>query len=234
MDIKDFPFLSPEEFSEICHHFDSQYCRATLGPMRKKWKLRVCTSLDLTYSTSSGYTTYIQIIRPLEETVDPDDISLDLGGFSISDNADNRFFQGDNDMVDAEEADAKLVQQKETPGFGYVAYEVHLHPTYRVPCLWFSLHDLPSEEPAFNIDTVFRRLVPDSYKDGLRRGVGGIGGISADHHPITGVPSFFLHPCLLGDAISNFNCSRENYLMIWFGLVGGCVGLWVPKEMAAQ
>jgi ubiquitin-like-conjugating enzyme ATG10 len=106
MDIKDFPFLSPEEFSEICHHFDSQYCRATLGPMRKKWKLRVCTSLDLTYSTSSGYTTYIQIIRPLEETVDPDDISLDLGGFSISDNAGNPFLQGDDDMADAEEADA--------------------------------------------------------------------------------------------------------------------------------
>lgn len=73
-----------------------------------------------------------------------------------------------------------LIQHKARPGFGYVAYEIHLHPTYRVPCLWFSLHDLPSDEPAFNIDTVFRRLVPDSYKDGLRRGVGGIGGISAD------------------------------------------------------
>ncbi|KAL6817045.1 hypothetical protein J3E69DRAFT_358285 [Trichoderma sp. SZMC 28015] len=225
MDIKEFPFLSPEEFSEACHHFDSRYCRATLGPMRKKWKLRLCTSLDLTYSASSGYTTYLQIIRPLEETVDPEDISLDLGSFSISDlNAEDRFLQGDDDMIDAEESDAGLVQQKARPGFGYVAYEIHLHPTYRVPCLWFSLHDLPSDEPAFNIDTVFRRLVPDSYKDGLRRG----------HHPITGVPSFFLHPCLLGDAMSSFQCSRENYLMIWFGLVGGCVGLWVPKEMATQ
>ncbi|KAL7945993.1 hypothetical protein V8C42DRAFT_344734 [Trichoderma barbatum] len=234
MDIKEFPLLSPEEFTEICHHFDSQYCRATLGPMRKKWKLRLCTSLDLTYSASSGYTTYIQIIRPLEETVDPDDISLDLGSFSISDrNADDRFLQGDDDMIDAEESDANLIHRK-APAFGYVAYEIHLHPTYRVPCLWFSLHDLPSDEPAFNIDTVFRLLIPDSYKDGLRRGVGGIGGISADHHPITGVPSFFLHPCLLGDAISSFQCSRENYLMIWFGLVGGCVGLWVPKEMATQ
>lgn len=62
---------------------------------------------------------------------------------------------------------------------GYVTYEIHLHPTYRVPCLWFSLHGLPSHEPAFDIDTVFRRLVPDEYKEGLR-GHGGIGGISAD------------------------------------------------------
>lgn len=65
------------------------------------------------------------------------------------------------------------------PDFGCVTYEIHLHPTYRAPCLWFSLHGLPVDEPAFNIDTVFRRLVPDQYKDGLRK-VGSIGGISVD------------------------------------------------------
>lgn len=135
----------------------------------------------------------------------------------------------------------------------HVAYEIYLHPTYRVPCLWFTLHNLPADEAAFSIDTVFRRLVPDEYKDGLR-GLGGIGGISADvsltfspwqsnrarltalaqHHPVTGVPAFFVHPCLIGDALSRFECSRENYLIIWLGLVGGCVGLWVPKEMVVQ
>ena len=62
---------------------------------------------------------------------------------------------------------------------GHVTYEIHLHPTYQVPCLWFSLHGLPVDEQAFNIDTVFRRLVPDQYKDGLR-GASAIGGISAD------------------------------------------------------
>lgn len=61
-----------------------------------------------------------------------------------------------------------------------MTYEIHLHPIYRVPCLWFSLHGLPEDEPAFDIDTVFRRLVPDEYKSGLRQGIGPIGGISAD------------------------------------------------------
>jgi ubiquitin-like-conjugating enzyme ATG10 len=65
------------------------------------------------------------------------------------------------------------------PQVPYVTYEVHFHPTYRMPCLWFSLKGLPSDEPAFNIDTVFRRLVPDQFKDSLR-GLGGIGGISGD------------------------------------------------------
>lgn len=54
------------------------------------------------------------------------------------------------------------------------------------------------------------------------------------HHPVTGVPSFFIHPCLLGEAMQRFECSKENYLMVWLGLVGGCVGLWVPAEMALE
>lgn len=62
---------------------------------------------------------------------------------------------------------------------GYVVYEVHLHPTYRMPCLWFRLHDLPNGDDPLNIDTVFHYLVPREYKDGLRR-YGSIGGISLD------------------------------------------------------
>lgn len=37
---------------------------------------------------------------------------------------------------------------------------------------------------------------------------------------------------MLGEAMARFGCSKETYLMLWLGLVGGCVGLWVPKEMA--
>lgn len=74
---------------------------------------------------------------------------------------------------------ATLRPEPPAPTVGFVTYEVHLHPTYQVPCLWFSLHGLPPDEPAFSIDTVFRRLVPDQFKDGLR-GLAGIGGISAD------------------------------------------------------
>ena len=154
-----------------------------------------------------------------------------------------------------------MIPKQPAPEFGRVTYEIHFHPTYRAPCLWFSLHGLSVDEPAFNLDTVFRRLVPNQFKDGLRA-VGGIGGISADvssccrkelilssrrrdrvftvarltlpaqHHPVTGIPCFFVHPCLLGDAMRGFDCSMETYLMVWLGLVGGTVGLWVPKEMA--
>ncbi|KAM7183283.1 hypothetical protein V8F20_012678 [Naviculisporaceae sp. PSN 640] len=239
--IKNYPYLTPEEFTEACHHLDSQYCRATLGPVRKQWRLRAVMALNTSSFTMLGldYHTYIQIIRPLEDTSsgrDDEDLSRYLDKFSFGgDDRLNSGDAGDKEMIEVEEADDEAIYPTTQPpkyNPGYVRYEIHLHPTYQVPCLWFSLHDLPLDEPALNIDTVFRRLVPDQYKDGLRSAVGSIGGISADHHPITGLPSFFIHPCLLGDAMSNFECSRETYLMVWLGLVGGCVGLWVPKEMA--
>lgn len=197
MDIKGFPFLSRDEFSGACHHLDRQYCRATLGPLRSRWKLRLCTALGSEFCVDGAYTTFVQITRPLEPILDHG-LSLDLQHFSIAERATDTMLMPDQAMVDAEESDtvrdtpmtpplvrlsneaqAAMVNHTPCHEAARVVYEIHLHPTYRVPCLWFTLHNLPPDEPAFNVDTVFRRLVPDEYKDGLR-GLGGVGGISAD------------------------------------------------------
>ncbi|KAK3897371.1 ubiquitin-like-conjugating enzyme ATG10 [Staphylotrichum tortipilum] len=247
-DFRSYPFLTGEEFAEVCHHLDRRYCHATLGPVRRQWKLRVCTALNTaTFALGPEYSTYLQIIRPLDGELDDGDLSQYLDAFSFGDRQGGVGLESDGDrkMVEAEEADAgqtvlpskeHSVASRATAGHGHVRYEIHLHPTYQAPCLWFSLHDLPGDEQeqALHIDTVFRRLVPDQFKEGLRGSVGGIGGISVDHHPVTGLPTFFIHPCLLGEAMSRFDCSKENYLMVWLGLVGGCVGLWVPAEMAVE
>lgn len=64
---------------------------------------------------------------------------------------------------------------------GFVRYEILLHPTYRVPVLYFWLQGLPEGEDPHSIDTVFRRLVPAAYKDGLHNWTyGRVGGISID------------------------------------------------------
>lgn len=107
MTFKDFPFLTPEEFSEVCHHFDSQYCRATLGPLRQRWKLRVCTALDTSFASGVEYITYLQIIRPLEATLDYGDLSSILDSFSFREGASERDELGldDEAMIDAEESD---------------------------------------------------------------------------------------------------------------------------------
>ncbi|KAH6646482.1 hypothetical protein BKA67DRAFT_105498 [Truncatella angustata] len=217
-----YPFLSADEFAEVCHHLENKYCQATLGPVRKQWKLRLHRALDMSFGADSEYITFIQITRPLDESDDLDELESYMNSLSFTTGA-----AGMEWATDPEE----LVKQPSRPKIGHVIYEIHLHPTYQAPCLWFSLHDLPATDTAFDTETVFRRLVPDAFK-GVLRGVGPVGGISADHHPVTGLPSFFVHPCFLGDAMTGFDCAKEEYLMVWLGLVGGCVGLWVPKEMA--
>ncbi|KAK3948631.1 hypothetical protein QBC32DRAFT_380683 [Pseudoneurospora amorphoporcata] len=245
--IKNYPHLTPSEFAEAAHHLDSLYSRATLGPLRRQWKLRVRSALNTHFVSPSDpeYSTFVQITRPLETNLDDDGLSEFLDGLSLDGPAVRHeegmgmgmgMGRGNESGMEVEDDDEAMVLPcKSKTTYGYVTYEIHLHPTYQAPCLWFSLNGLPADEPAFNMDTVFRRLVPDQFKDGLRRAVGNVGGISADHHPITGVPTFFVHPCLLGEAMSTFeNVSIENYLMVWLGLVGGCVGLWIPKEMALE
>lgn len=56
----------------------------------------------------------------------------------------------------------------------------------------------------------------------------------AKYHPITFIPTFFVHPCFLAEGMEKFNCSKDDYLLVWMGLVGGCVGLWVPSAMALE
>ncbi|KAK3310102.1 uncharacterized protein B0T15DRAFT_488797 [Chaetomium strumarium] len=250
-EFRNYPFLTGEEFAEVCHHLERRYCQATLGPIRRRWKLRVCSALNTAFALGPEYNTFLQIVRPLDEELDNDgDLSKFLDNLSFDDHDGHRHggtgpmdeemegMEAGREMMEAEEADQAVLPRSHDPAaavsIGRVRYEIHLHPTYQAPCLWFSLHDLPVDEQALSIDTVFRRLVPEQYKKGLRGSGGGIGGISVDHHPVTGVPSFFVHPCLLGEAMAKFDCSKEDYLMVWLGLVGGCVGLWVPAEMALE
>lgn len=47
-----------------------------------------------------------------------------------------------------------------------------------MPTLWFTLHDLPMGEPAFDIEAIYRHLVPSEFKSRLRA-AGVMGGISA-------------------------------------------------------
>ncbi|KAJ8125882.1 hypothetical protein O1611_g7758 [Lasiodiplodia mahajangana] len=232
-----YPFLTNEEFAEVCHYLDAKYCQATLGPLRKEWRLNVHTALDISATSVVDRVTFLQITKPFENNEADDQLASRLGNVAldepqVSTRRSRRLAMqqsaADTMMIDMEEADKEVLRYPSRANFqsGYVIYEIHLHPTYRAPCLWFSLHNLPVDESPLDIDTVFRRLVPDQFKHALR-GQGAIGGYLHRR-----VPTFFVHPCFLGDAMAGFDCSKEDYLTVWLGLVGGCVGLWVPKEMA--
>ncbi|PBP28217.1 hypothetical protein BUE80_DR000733 [Diplocarpon rosae] len=235
-----WPFLNQEEFELAGAFFDQKYIRAKLGPTRKSFKVRsqrVATTGDF----------YIEILRLLQPLDNADELSLALerlggrGGLGdeedTKDNADMGMDTAEEDADQEALSTAHMYDADALPNYShyahqsYVIYEIHLHPTYSMPTLWFTLHDLPIGEQVFDLDSVYRYLVPSTYKRKLRA-AGITGGISAAPHPITHVPAFFIHPCQTKEAIENFDCSIEDYLMLWIGLVGGCVGLWVPPEMA--
>jgi ubiquitin-like-conjugating enzyme ATG10 len=112
-DFRAYPFLTPEEFAEVCHRLDRRYCQATLGPVRRQWKLRVCMALNTSAAFTLGpeYSTYLQIIRPLEGEPDDGDLSACLHGFSFGDSAGSGSVgvgmeeEADREMMEAEEAD---------------------------------------------------------------------------------------------------------------------------------
>jgi ubiquitin-like-conjugating enzyme ATG10 len=103
-DIANFPSLTGEEFEEACHHLDSRYRRAALGPLRQQWKLRLQTALDATLSFQDMPRTIVEITRPLQHQED-EDLDLRLGDLAISGEPEDALVEGDQEMMDNEESD---------------------------------------------------------------------------------------------------------------------------------
>lgn len=150
-----------------------------------------------------------------------------------------------------------LIRTTQTSPELHVDYDILLSPVYRVPVLYFLLQR-DGHPQSLEIDAVYHLLVPDQYKRELQS-VGVMGGISvgvgacafivffrisdrcgahtAQYHPESGVPAFFVHPCNTADAMMRIagwrKITAETYLLIWLGLVGNCVGLRLPCEIFA-
>jgi hypothetical protein len=102
---RNYPFLTGEEFAEACHHLDRRYCKATLGPLRRRWRLRVCRALNTGVAGPGGggfvlgpeYSTYLQIVRPLMEggadgcgRGEEEELARCLDGLSVGDGGGDR------------------------------------------------------------------------------------------------------------------------------------------------
>ncbi|PGG96632.1 hypothetical protein AJ79_09505 [Helicocarpus griseus UAMH5409] len=118
-----------------------------------------------------------------------------------------------------------------------VEYNILLSPTYQVPILYFFLrnNNNPSVKgPEGLLDVVYKHLVPAQYRSELRD-VGIMGGLSLGHHPLSNLPVCFVHPCntpaAMRDVAADKTVTTETYLLLWLGLVGNCVSLYVPKEL---
>jgi ubiquitin-like-conjugating enzyme ATG10 len=58
---------------------------------------------------------------------------------------------------------------------------------------------------------------------------------SGQDHPWTNTPCFFIHPCqttaVIEASAGDRSLSPVEYLVMWIGALGACVGFNVPLEM---
>ncbi|KAH8731409.1 hypothetical protein GQ44DRAFT_327396 [Phaeosphaeriaceae sp. PMI808] len=118
----------------------------------------------------------------------------------------------------------------------FIHYDVFLSPVYRVPVLYISILDSQHRYPP-TMDTLYSQLIPSSFKAQTEHG-GIIGGVTITDHPASNRPVFFIHPCQTAEVMQASTSRRDitphEYLMVWVGALGKCVGLNVPLALAAN
>lgn len=109
-----YPFLTNEEFAEVCHYLDVKYCQATLGPLRKQWRLNLHTALDTSATTHADLVTFLQITKPFGANDVDDQLASHLSNVALgepsaptrrSKRQSARQSAVDSMMMDLEEAD---------------------------------------------------------------------------------------------------------------------------------
>ncbi|EFW19045.1 hypothetical protein D8B26_007231 [Coccidioides posadasii str. Silveira] len=211
-----FPFLNPGEFRSICSSFLNRVTRYSGDLRALGW-----TNVKQDYQDGSAMLIISRII--------------DLPQWANGEqNDEGSYLQDDIEDDDPE----MLIRPSSISGTSKVEMEYHilLSPTYQVPVLHFFFKNTPYSGPNA-LEIVYEHLVPPAYRSDLKQ-VGVMGGISMTNHPISGIPVYFIHPCNTASALQTVQGKEtptaETYLPLWLGLVGNCVGLYIPKELFAS
>ncbi len=208
--LSSFPHLTSSEFEDGCNRLLKRFHRCS--DTQIDW-----ISLE---SIELHETRYLQITRNLtKEEYNPHSTSLEV---EISE-------------VEEHDDEEVLIRQahKRSP---IINYDIILSPSYRVPVLYISISDPQHRFPP-TMSTLYEHLVPRDFK-AQTEAVGVIGGITTTDHPFSNRPVFFVHPCQTAEAmeasVAEKNITAEEYLMIWIGALGKCVGLEVPLVLVRK
>lgn len=140
----------------------------------------------------------------------------------------------DNLSVHEEEDDEVLY----TPNFPIplIHYDILLSPTYRVPALYFYISDPLHRYPP-TMSTLYTHIISPEYIH-QTKDVGVLGGITITDHPVGNRPVFFVHPCRTAEVMEAIAGQTQilpvEYLLMWIGAMGKCVGLNVPLEVGVE
>lgn len=88
------------------------------------------------------------------------------------------------------------------------------------------------------MDTLNAHVIPVQYRE-QTDSAGVMGGVTVGEHPVTGRVGWYVHPCRTEEVMRVVVGGEEKgkrligfeYLMVWIGAIGGCVGLDVPIEL---
>lgn len=127
------------------------------------------------------------------------------------------------------EDESALAPLTESPSFEW-RYSIVFSDTWRVPVLHFTVQD--SNGNPCPRDLVLTMLPASSLQEDTWDFV------SYDEHPITGTPSYFLHPCQTQDVMSLMQKDGGHHmatrLLSWLSLILPAVGHTLPSKIFRQ
>eukprot|EP00521_Asterionellopsis_glacialis_P017665 CAMPEP_0195296006 /NCGR_PEP_ID=MMETSP0707-20130614/18587_1 /TAXON_ID=33640 /ORGANISM="Asterionellopsis glacialis, Strain CCMP134" /LENGTH=243 /DNA_ID=CAMNT_0040357377 /DNA_START=23 /DNA_END=751 /DNA_ORIENTATION=+ len=118
-------------------------------------------------------------------------------------------------------------------------FSVVYSDTWRVPVLYFTVQKLNDGSPCLRTEVLHSLQIHGKHKE-----VQVVGDtwdfVSSEEHPITGIPSFFLHPCqtserlelLLhsGKAASEQGKTSSPFLLSWMSMIFPAVGIYMSPK----
>lgn len=210
-----FPSLTTSEFDVACDALAASF--DTRGHRQSDWQ-----AVEFISQHGSRYLRITRLLQPPQgksgsagERHD-DDVGEDP-------DLDEELEDGDEEVLDtAGQARALIL------------YDILLSPVYIVPVLYFHVHDPQHRYPP-TMTVLYEHLIPPLFKTQAETG-GVIGGISVQDHPVMSRPVFFIHPCQTAEVMAasagDGKITAEEYLIMWIGALGKCVGLNVPLSLA--
>jgi ubiquitin-like-conjugating enzyme ATG10 len=204
-----FPHLTPPEFDAACTSLITRFDGH--GHRQNKWQ-----SVEL---ISQNSTTFLRITRLLSNTPSPQEDDLTANPE-----------QGDSKDEEVEDDDDQVLTTEKCSVV--VNHDIHLSPTYSLPILYTHIADPQHRFPP-TMDTLYTHLIPPHFKAQTKI-TGVMGGVTVADHPATGRPVFVVHACRTAEVLEacvggeRKGVKVEDYILLWIGALGGCVGLSVP------